>query len=219
MVDSQNNEIVQLRIAKYRLLVAIRYLNASEAIYNGLKQQQGKNDFYFVVSLRSFIEYTRRGIWFLVWAMDAELEIAEKLTFERSGSPSVANMDKLINDALGNGNISHLLDPVVLINNEPYINLLHALTHGNPISVRMLGFGLDKIFQTDKLLLRAELELNWFRVLLYRRTLGEDFCDIWKMLVPIHNQPDTMRAMAIQAGKDLHATNLTTPEGFAGIGD
>jgi len=217
MADSQQDEIVQLPTAKYRLLVAVRYLNASEAIYNGLKQQQGKHDFHFLTSLRSFIEYTRRGIWFLVWAMDAELEIAEKLTFERSGSPSVANMDKLINDALGNGSISHLLDPVVLINNEPYINLLHALTHGNPISVRMLGFGLDKIFQTDKLLLRAELELNWFRVLLYRRTLGEEFCDIWKLLVPIHNQPDTMRAAAIEAGKALHAAGLTSPEGFAGV--
>jgi hypothetical protein len=216
MADSQQNEIVQLPTAKYRLLVAVRYLNASDEIYNGLKQQQGKNDFHFLISLRSFIEYTRRGIWFLVWAMDSELEIAEKLTFDRSGSPSVANMDKLINDALGNGSISHLLDPVALINNEPYINLLHALTHGNPISVSMLGFGLDKIFQTDKLLLRAELELNWFRVLLYRRTLGEEFCDIWKMLVPVRNQPDAMRAMAIQAGKEVHARGLTTPEGFAG---
>ena len=213
MVDAQNDEVIQLPAAKYRLLVAIRYLNASEAIYNGLKQQQGKNDFHFLVSLRSFIEYSRRGIWFLVWAMNGEVEIAEKLTFQRSGSPSVAKMDKLINDALGNGSISHLLDPVVLINNEPYINLLHALTHGNPISVRMLGFGLDKIFQTDKLLLRAELELNWFRVLLYRRTLGEEFCDIWKLLVPIHNQPDTMRSAAMQAGKDLHATGFANPEG------
>lgn len=218
MADSQNNEIIQLPIANYRLLVAIRYLNASEAIYNGLKQQQGKNDFHFLVSLRSFIEYTRRGIWFLVWAMDAEVGIAEKLTFQRSGSPSLTKMDKLINDALGNGNVSHLLDPVASVN-EPFLHLLHALTHGNPISVRLLGIGLNNIFQTDKLLLRAELELNLFRVLVYRTTMGEDLCDIWKMLVPIYNQPDTMRAMAIQAGKDLHATNLTSPEGFAGFGD
>lgn len=215
MADSQQTEIVQLATAKYRLLVAARYLNASDFIFSGLKLQQGKNDFHFLISLRSFIEYTRRGIWFLVWAMDAELEIAEKLTFQRAGSPSVVKMDKMINDALGKGQISHLEAKVADINNEPFINLLHALTHGNPISVRMLSFGLDKIFQTDKLLLRAELELNWFRVLLYRRTLGEDFCDIWKMLVPIQNQPDTMRAMAIQAGKDVHARGLTSPSGLA----
>ena len=215
MADSQDNGIVQLPTAKYRLLVAVRYLNASDSIFSGLKEQQGTNNFYFLISLRSFIEYTRRGIWFLVWAMDSELEIAEKLTFQRAGSPSVVKMDKMINDALGKGQISHLEAKIAEINDEPFINLLHALTHGNPISVRMFGFGLEKIFQTDKLLLRAELELNWFRVLLYRRTLGEDFCDIWKMLAPIQNQPDTMIAMAIQSGKDVHARGLTSPEGFA----
>ncbi len=215
MANSADGGTLQLPKAKYRLLVAIRYLNASEALFNGLKQQQGKNDFHFLVTARSFIEYNRRGIWFLVWAMDDELEIAEQLTFERAGSPSVVNMDKMINEALGNGHISHLLDPVALINHEPYINLLHALTHGNPISVRMLGFGLDKIFQTDMMLLRAELELNWFRVLLSRRILGEDFCDIWKRLAPIHNQSDTMRALAIQAGRELHSAGLVaSPEAF-----
>jgi hypothetical protein len=166
MADSHDGGTVQLPTSKYRLLVAIRYLNASEAIFNGLKTQQGKNDFHFLVTVRSFIEYSRRGIWFLVWAMDSEVEIAEKLTFNSASSPSLANMDKMINDALGKGPISYLLDPVAPINNEPFLHSLHALTHGNPISVRMLGFGLDKIFQTNMLLLRAELELNWFRVLL-----------------------------------------------------
>lgn len=215
MADSPDSGIVHLPIARYRLLVAIRYLNASEAIFNGLKQQQGKNDFHFLVTLRSFIEYTRRGIWFLVWAMDHEVEVAEQLTFERAGSPSLVKMDKMINDALGKGHISHLLEPVGPINNEPFLNSLHALTHGNPISVRMLGFGLERIFQTNMLLLRAELELNWFRVLLYRRTLGEDFCDIWNLLKPIQNQPESMKAAAIQAGKDLTAANIfASPEAF-----
>ncbi len=215
MADAPDHEIVRLPIARYRLLVAIRYLNASEAIFSGLKQQQGKNDFHFLVTIRSFIEYTRRGIWFLVWAMDYELEVAEQLTFERPGSPSLVKMDKMINDALGEGPISHLVAKVAEINDEPFINALHALTHGNPISVRMFGFGLDKIFQTNMLLLRAELELNWFRVLLYRRMLGEDFCDIWNVLKPIQNQPITMRAAAIQAGKDLNAANIfATPEAF-----
>jgi hypothetical protein len=218
MADSRQDDIVRLPTAKYRLLVAVRYLNASDALFNGLKQQQGKNDFHFLVTLRSFIEYTKRGIWFLVWAMDYELEIAEQLTFERAGSPNVVKMDKMINDALGKGHISHLVDKIAVINNEPFIDALHALTHGNPISVRMFGFGLDRIFQTDMLLLRAELELNWFRVLLYRRMLGEDFCDIWNLLKPIHSQPDAMRAAAVQAGKDIQSTGLAvTPESFAGI--
>lgn len=210
-----DTDIIQLPAEKYRTLVAVRYLNASDEIFKGLKQQQGKNDFHFVVTLRSFIEYTRRGIWFLVWAKNAKLQAAEHLTFERPGSPPLAEMDKLINKALGNGNISHLLDPVSPINNEPFINALHALTHGNPISVRMLGFGLDKIFKTDMLLVRAELELNWFRVLLYRRMLGEEFADIWNLLKPIHNQPVTMRNAAVQAAKDLHKAGIAaSPEAF-----
>ncbi|HVB57447.1 MAG TPA: hypothetical protein VNE63_13620 [Candidatus Acidoferrales bacterium] len=215
MANAQGDEAVQLPTSKYRLLVAIRYLNASEAIFNGLKAQQGKNDFHFLVTIRSFIEYSRRGIWFLVWAMDSDLEIAEQLTFDRAGSPSLVKMDKMINDALGKGHISHLLAPVPLINNEPFLNSLHALTHGNPISVRMFGFGLDKIFQTEGMLLRAEVELNWFRVLLYRRMLGDDFCDIWKRLMPIHNEPENMRAAAIEAGRELHSAGLVaSPEAF-----
>ena len=199
------------------MLVAIRYLNASQAIFNGLKQQQGKNDFHFLVTIRSFIEYTRRGIWFLVWAMDYELEIAEQLTFDRAGSPSLVEMDKMINDALGRGHISPLVEKVALINNEPFIDALHALTHGNPISVRMFGFGLNKIFQTNMLLLRAELELNWFRVLLYRRVLGEDLCDIWNILKPINNQPEAMRSAAVKAAKDVKIANVATPEAFQSV--
>lgn len=207
--------LVGLDADKYRLLVAVRYLNASDELFKGLAQQQGKNDFHFLVTLRSFIEYTRRGIWFLVWAKDAKLQAAAHLTFARPGSPPLADMDKLINKALGNGNISHLLTVIPPINNESFINALHALTHGNPISVRMLGFGLDKIFQTNMLLTRAELELNWFRILLYRRMLGEEFADIWKLLKPIHNQPVAMRNAAGQAAKDLQQAGIAaSPERF-----
>jgi hypothetical protein len=209
------NAVVQLPADKYRLLVAVRYLNASDELFKGLKQLQSKNDFHFVVTMRSFIEYTRRGIWFLVWAKKAKLQAAEHLTFERPDSPPLAEMDRLINKALGNGNVSHLLDPIPPINNEPFINALHALTHGNPISVRILGFGLDKIFQTNMMLARAELELNWFRVLLYRRMLREEFADIWKLLRPIHNRPLEMRNAAIQAGKDVHKAGIAaSPEAF-----
>jgi hypothetical protein len=158
-----------------------------------LKNQQGKNNFHFVVTMRSFIEYTRRGIWFLVWTTDQQLRGVTKLTFQASGSPGIAKMDAMINDALGLGKVSHLMDPVKDINNEPFLHCLHALTHGNPISVRMVAFGLDKTFQTDNLLLRAETDLNLFRILLYRRMLGEKLKDIWKMLSGIHNQPDTMK--------------------------
>jgi hypothetical protein len=126
-------------------------------------------------------------------------------------------MDKMINDALGNGHISHLADKIPLINNEPFINALHALTHGNPISVRMFGFGLNKIFQTNMLLLRAELELNWFRVLLYRRVLGEDLCDIWSILKPINNQPEAMRSAAVKAAEDVKIANVATPEAFQSV--
>jgi hypothetical protein len=191
--------MVQLTPEKYRLLVAVQYLNASDSLFAGLKIQQGTNNFHFVVTLRSFIEYTRRGIWFLAWASDDKLEAAAKLTFNKPGSPGVAAMDAMINEALGKGKVCALLAPIKEINNEPFLNCLHALTHGNPISVRMFSFGLENIFQTEGLLLRAEADLNLFRILLYRRMLGEDLNAVWKMLGAIHNEPETMRTNAIIA--------------------
>lgn len=186
---------IHLSEAKYRLLVAIRYLNASTAIFHGFKAQRGINDFHFLVTLRSFIEYTRRGIWFLVWASEKKLRAAEKLTFSRSGSPDLVSMDQMMNEALGLGKKSHLTDPVTGIG-EPFIGCLYALTHGNPISVRMLGFGLERIFQTDSLLLRAETELHFFAILVCRRALGEEVQAIWKMLATINNRPQDIKTNA-----------------------
>ncbi len=192
------SDTVHLSPQKYRLLVAIRYLNASRFILEGMKRQCGINDFHFLVTLRSFIEYTRRGIWFLVWASDKQLHAAETLTFDRSGSPGLARMDKMINKALGLGEVCYLLNTVKGVN-EPYLNCLHALTHGNPVSVRMVGIGLDKIFDTKKILVRAELEQDLFAVLVYRRLLGEEIESIWKQLASIHNRPDDMKANAKDA--------------------
>jgi hypothetical protein len=107
-------------------------------------------------------------------------------------------MDAMISDALGQGKVSHLKEKLQGIN-EPFIDCLHALTHGNPISVRMTTYGLDKIFNTAKLLARVELELDMFRVVLYRRILGEDIGGIWKMLSPIHDQPAGVRGNALIA--------------------
>ena len=63
---------------KYRLLVAVQYLNASDLLFAGLKRQQGNNNFHFVVTMRSFIEYTRRGIWFLAWATDEQVQAVKE---------------------------------------------------------------------------------------------------------------------------------------------
>jgi|SRR5579863_1906796 len=168
-------ETVQLTLDQYRKFVAVQYLNASAFLFEGMKSQQGKNDFHFVVTMRSFVEYTRRGIWFLAWATDEQLGRMNKLTFRASGSPGIAGMDAMINEALGLGKVSHLMRPVKDINNEPFLHCLHALTHGNPISVRMVAFGVDKMFQTNMLLVRAETDLNLFRILLYRRPGAPEF--------------------------------------------
>lgn len=202
-------KVVQMTSEQYRQFVAIQYLNASAFLFEGLKSQQGKNNFHFVVTMRSFIEYTRRGIWFLAWATEQQLRGVPKLTFQASGSPGIAKMDAMINEALGRGRVSHLMDPVKEINNEPFLHLLHALTHGNPISVRMVAFGVDKIFKTDMLLLRAETDLNLFRILLYRRMLGEELKDIWKMLGTIHNQPDIMKKNVMMAAHLVKQAGLT----------
>lgn len=200
---------IQMTLDQYRKFVAVQYLNASAFLFEGLKSQQGKNDFHFAVTMRSFIEYTRRGIWFLAWATDQQLRAVKNLTFQASGSPGIAKMDAMISEALGLGKVSHLMDPVKDINNEPFLHCLHALTHGNPISVRMVAFGVGKIFKTDMLLLRAETDLNLFRILLYRRMLGEDLRDIWKMLGTIHNQPDTMKTNVMIAARLIKQAGLT----------
>ena len=196
------SETKLLSPSKYRLLVAIRYLNASRLLFKGMKKQLGVNNFHLLVTLRSFIEYQRRGIWFLVWASEGRLSVAEKLTFDQAGSPKLSRMDEMINEAVGLGKVSYLLNKVPLVN-ESFLNCLHALTHGNPISVRMLGVGLDKIFQPDKLLIRAEMELNMFHTLAYRRALGEELKSIWSTLAPIHDHPDDVRNLAKAAGMDV----------------
>jgi hypothetical protein len=195
---------------QYRMVTAFQYLTASEAIFAGLQSQRGANDFHFVVTLRSFIEYTRRGIWFLVWATEADLLKAGKATFQRPSSPPLVTMDALINEALGDGNLSHLKRKLPGID-EPLIDCLHALTHGNPISARMLAIGLDKIFNTEGLLARAEIDLGIFRVLLYRRMLGQTIDSIWKILIPIHNEPATMKANVLIAAHQLKESGKTAP--------
>ncbi|HEV2615260.1 MAG TPA: hypothetical protein VGU63_01475 [Candidatus Acidoferrales bacterium] len=207
------NGFVQPDANQYRLLVAVRYLNASEAICKGLQRQRGVNDFHFLVTLRSFIEYTKRGIWFLVWATDDTLKEAERKTFKRVKSPSLVNMDAMINDALGKGNLSHLMDKVPGID-EPFLDCLHALTHGNPISVRIIGSGLDKLFDTEGLLARVELELGVFRILLYRRMLGEDVCAVWKILRPIHDRPREMQATVLIAADLLKKSGRAPSLGY-----
>lgn len=201
------SDTVPLEATQYRLLVAPQYWNASRAIFEGLKRQCGYNDFHFLISLRSFIEYTRRGIWFLAWASDERLQNAGKLTFKRSGSPNLVRMDEMINGELGLGAKSHLRDPVKGLN-EPFVDCLHALTHGNPISVRFMAFGLHKIFQTDKLLVRAEMELNLFTILVCRRALGEDLRSIWRTLAALNDHPNDMKANAKIAALEVKKAGL-----------
>lgn len=201
------SDTVPLAATQYRLLVALQYWNASRAIFEGLKRQCGDNDFHFLISLRSFIEYTRRGIWFLAWASDERLQNAGKLTFKRSGSPNLVRMDEMINGELGLGAKSHLRDPVKGLN-EPFVDCLHALTHGNPISVRFMAFGLHKIFQTDKLLVRAEMELNLFTILVCRRALGEDLRSIWRTLAALNDHPNDMKANAKIAALEVKKAGL-----------
>jgi hypothetical protein len=55
------SDTVPLDKDQLRLFIALQYLNATEWIFEGLRQQHEKNMFHFAISLRSFIEYTRRG--------------------------------------------------------------------------------------------------------------------------------------------------------------
>lgn len=195
-----------------RMLIAVRYLNSSEAIFDGLKQQSVQNKFHFLVTVRSFVEYTRRGIWFLAWARDTDVTAAEHISFREAKSPMLHEMDAKINAALGLGKISHLTDILPGIN-ESYIRCLHALTHGNPISVRMAAIGLDKLFNIPMMLARAEMELDLFRILLYRRLAGEELADIWKILAAINNKPAEVRTNAVIAAAILKSSGALSQFG------
>jgi hypothetical protein len=117
-------------------------------------------------------------------------------------------MDAMLNEALGMGRVSPLMDKMPGIN-EPFLNCLHALTHGNPNSVRMTTFGLDKIFNTEGLLAKVELELGIF--VLYRRTLGEDINTIWKMLATILDRPSDVQANVLIAAHPLRQSGKAAP--------
>lgn len=179
---------VSLDISQLRLFIALQYMNASEFILKGLRQQRENNVFHFVITLRSFIEYTRRGMWFLCWANNEKLKEARKPTFQKPGSPTLEKMDAMINEALGKGKRSHLMDVLPGIS-EPFLDCLHALTHGNPISVQMIPYDLNKLFNTSGMLERAEADFRIFRIMLMKRWLGEEQREIWEMLARIHNRP------------------------------
>jgi hypothetical protein len=92
----------------------------------------------------------------------------------------------MFNRAIGGEDKSPLMEKVTGMNPpEPFINALHALTHGNPISVRLLGPNMSTIFNFDGLMARAELEVGVFAILLYRQMVGEKIDDIWRMIATI----------------------------------
>jgi hypothetical protein len=137
-----------------------------------------------------------------VWASNAQLKEAEHLTFKQAGSPPLTKMDAMLNKAMGAGKVSHL---TVIVDgvNEPFIECLHALTHGNPVSVRFIAMDLTHVFDIPKFLARAEHELNIFRLLLYRRVAGMPQNDIWKLLAPIQDKPQPLYEEVIKAATDV----------------
>jgi hypothetical protein len=154
------------------------------------------------VTFRSFLEYTRRGIWFLVWASNDQLRTAEHLTFKQAGSPSLTKMDAMIEKAMGAGTVSRLMEIIPDVN-EPFIDCLHALTHGNPIAVRFVAMNLTTVFNIPGLLARAGNDLNIFKLLLYRRVANMPQNEIWNLLKPIHDKPQLLSDEVEKAAADV----------------
>ena len=203
------------------MIIGIQYFGACHHICEGMKTVKGTNDFYLIVTLRSFIEYHRRGIWFLAWATDGQVRAALNLTFDKPGSPGLVGMDKKLNDALGKGPVSPLTVPVVGLPGPPqeFVNGLHAITHGNPIAVRMLDHGIEKTFNIGKIYERVDMERDIFAVILCRRILGHDFATIWKELLPIHNVPGQVKKSAAHffpLARPHMGKFMTAPSGVPG---
>jgi hypothetical protein len=75
----------------------------------------------------------------------------------------------------------------------------------------MIGMGLESIFDTKNLLARAELDLDIFRILLYRHMAGEEIKTIWAMLSTIHNRPNDIKANVLIAAHTLKQSGKTIP--------
>ena len=179
--------------AHFRKLVAVQYINATREIFRGMKQLVGSNNFLVLVCLRSFIEYTRRGIWLLFFAKAESVLATRNLSFMESGT-DIITADEQIVTRLQLGDVSLFFEPVPGVG-EPFIKCLHALTHGNPIITRVLAFGLDKYFNTPMLVARAEVDYHV--TLVGRQLLGQNSEVAWKTLTAIHKNPDDMRANAL----------------------
>lgn len=177
--------------AQFRKVVAVQYINASSEILRGMKQLVGANNFLVLVCLSQLhrIHKARNMASFL--CETKSLLATRKLSFMESGT-DIITADKRISKSLGRGEVSGLLDPVAGVG-EPFMNCLHALTHGNPIMTRMLAFGLDKCFNTPMLVVKAEAEYHMFLILLGRQLLGQDSEVTWKTLSTIYNRPNDLR--------------------------
>jgi len=169
---------------KARLFVGVKYLNASTFLFQGLKRSAGTNDFHFLVTLRSFIDYTRRGIWYLVWASEDHIQIAmpPSFTFKQTGIPDTIGIDSKIRHAIGLSPKSPLGAPLPGLKGEKFLDCLHSLTHGNPAAVTMLARGLRNFFDIDNYLVGAEEYLAQFQIILYRLAVGEKIGSIWQTL-------------------------------------
>jgi hypothetical protein len=157
-----------------------------------------------------------------MWASDEQLRKAEHLTFKQTGSPPLIKMDEMLKKSMGAGKVSHL-NEMVDVFNEPFIECLHALTHGNPISVRFLAMRIEKVFDIPQALAMAEHELNIFKLLLYRRAIRMRQGDIWKLLKPIHDNPQALYVEVVNAADVMKQGGLniewfydTMPEESAG---
>jgi hypothetical protein len=59
--------------------------------------------------------------------------------------------------------------------------------------------------------LRAEVDLNIFRILLYRKAAGQELRTIWNMLSTIHDSPDNLKANVMIAAHQLKEKGLDFP--------
>jgi hypothetical protein len=153
----------------------------------------------------------------LFWASDAQLVKTQKFSFADVNSPSVEKLDLLLQRKLGIDGPALLSQPVAGIG-EPFIKCLHALTHGNPITVRMFEFGIDKLFDINMLLVRAEADLDIYRIAFYRHLLGQSEDEIWGLLREMHNRPNELMQNAIVAAYQVREKKKSSASEWPFVG-
>jgi hypothetical protein len=82
----------------------------------------------------------------------------------------------------------------------------------------MFEFGIDKLFDINMLLVRAEADLDIYRIAFYRHLLGQSEDEIWGLLREMHNRPNELMQNAIVAAYQVREKKKSSASEWPFVG-